>query len=129
MATRAPKGVARPNGGSAGRNRAAGGAARSGSGAGGSRGGGTGRASTGRTGRGRTGTGRGGTRTGAGRGGAAGRRGGTPYYRSRGKPTPPRRGPAEGMRASANPFVIMIGWVAAAVDRKSTRLNSSHSQI
>ncbi len=115
MATRAPKGVARPNGGSAGRNRAAGGSARSGSGAGGSRGGGTGRASTGRTGRGRTGTGRGGTRTGAGRGGAAGRRGGTPYYRSRGKPTPPRRGPAVGMRASANPFVIMIGWVAAAV--------------
>src|SRR5215472_1431204 len=113
MATRAPRGVARPNGGSAGSNRAAG-SARSGGGSGwrGSGGAGSGR------GAGRTAAGRSGTRTRAnsGRGrraGARGRRGGTPYYRRR-RP-PPRRVVAVGLRASSNPLLILIGWIVAAV--------------
>src|SRR6266704_2442781 len=100
MATRAPKGPARPNGGTARRNRAAGSSARSGSAAGGSRGG-TSRASTGRAS--------------TGRGGTGGRRGGTPFYRSRSSPTQPRRGLAAGLRASSNPFVIMMGWIVAGI--------------
>src|SRR6266700_6665091 len=125
MATRAPKGPARPNGGTARRNRAAGSSARSGSAAGGSRGGtsraSTGRASTGRGGTGQGGTSRGGTsrggtgRGGTGRSGAGGRRGGTPFYRSRSSPTQPRRGLAAGLRASSNPFVIMMGWIVAGI--------------
>src|SRR6266571_4223935 len=115
MATRAPKGPARPNGGTARRNRAAGSSARSGSAAGGSRGG-TSRASTGRASTGRGGTGQGGTsRGGTSRSGAGGRRGGTPFYRSRSSPTQPRRGLAAGLRASSNPFVIMMGWIVAGI--------------
>jgi DNA segregation ATPase FtsK/SpoIIIE-like protein len=43
------------------------------------------------------------------------RRGGTPYYRRRGVPKPPRRTPAGSMRASSNPFVILIGWVLSGI--------------
>jgi S-DNA-T family DNA segregation ATPase FtsK/SpoIIIE len=43
------------------------------------------------------------------------RRGGTPYYRRRGVPMPPRRTPAGSMRASSNPFVILIGWVLSGI--------------
>src|SRR5579859_4684823 len=106
MATRAPRGTARPNGGTGGRNRAAGGSGRARSPAAASRGARTG---SGRTSAGRAGTGRGGTRT---RSGA--RRGGTPYYRRR-RPAAARRTPAGGMRASGNPFVILIGWMIGGI--------------
>src|SRR5258708_23533843 len=112
MATRAPKGAARPNGGSAGRGRQAGGSARAGTASGGrdmsSRGGS--RSGGARKGAGRTGT----NRTRAGRGGTGARRGGTPYYRRR-APTPPRRTLVGSMRASNNPFLILIGWVLSGI--------------
>src|SRR5258706_136567 len=117
MATRAPKGAARPNGGSAGRSRQAGGSARAGTGSGG-RGmsGGGGSRSGGRTGNARKGAGRGATsRTRAARGGTSTRRGGTPYYRRRGAPAPQRRTRAGSMRASSNPFVILIGWALSGI--------------
>src|SRR5215472_9125770 len=107
MATRAPRGTARPGGGTAGRSRSAGG---------------VGRASDGRY---RTGTG--GTRSRAargntGRGHAASRRG-TPYYRSRGsgsRRTGRSYGRSRGtagsrLRASANPVLILAGWIVGSV--------------
>src|SRR5215467_7680920 len=113
MATRAPRGAARPNGASAGSNRSAGSSARAGGGSGwrGSGGAGSGR------GAGRTASRRNGTRTRANpgrgrRGGAGGRRGSTPYYRRR---PPPKRVVAASLRASNNPLLILIGWIAAAV--------------
>lgn len=82
-------------------------------------GGGGGSRSGGRTGSARKSAGRTGTsRSRAGRAGTITRRGGTPYYRRRGVPTPPRRTLAGSMRASNNPFLILIGWllsVTAAV--------------
>src|SRR5215470_12893611 len=120
MATRAPKGAARPNGGSAGRSRQAGGSARAGTGSGG-RGmnGGGGSRNGGRTGSARKSGGRTGTsRTKAGRGARAGtsaRRGGTPYYRRRAALAPARRSPAGSMRASSNPFLILIGWALSGI--------------
>src|SRR5258706_9223923 len=117
MAARAPKGAARPNGGSAGRSRQAGGSARAGTGSGG-RGmsGGGGSRSGGRTGNARKGAGRGATsRTRAARGGTSTRRGGTPYYRRGGAPAPQRRTRAGSMRASSNPFVILIGWALSGI--------------
>src|SRR5260370_2163688 len=112
MATRAPKGAARPNGGSAGRSRQAGGSARAGTASGGrgmsSKGGS--RRGGARKGAGRTGT----NRTRAGRGWTGARRGGTPYYRRR-SPTPPRRTLVGSMRASNNPFLIIIGWVLGGI--------------
>ncbi len=78
--------------------------------------GGGGSRSGGRTGNARKGAGRGATsRTRAARGGSSRRRGGTPYYRRRGAPAPPRRTPAGSMRASSNPFVILIGWVLSGI--------------
>src|SRR5215467_3302137 len=120
MATRAPRGAARPNGASAGSNRSAGSSARAGGGSGwrGSGGAGSGR------GAGRTASRRNGTRTRANpgrgrRGGAGGRRGSTPYYRRR---PPPKRVVAASLRASNNPLLILIGWIAAAVAAVWTEL-------
>src|SRR6266702_4153954 len=117
MATRAPRGAARPNGSSAGRSRQSGGSARGGSGSGsrGIRSSTTTGRSGGRTGTSRTYSARAGTsRSTSGRGRST-RRGGTPYYRGRSRPTPPRRSLASSMRASRNPFVILIGWLLAGV--------------
>src|SRR5271166_5451433 len=97
MATRAPKGAARPRGGTTGRGRPAAASGRT-----------SGNRSSGSS-RGAGGRGSGGAR---GRGGA-GSRGGTPYYRSRGPAS--RRGAASRLRESTNPFVILIGWIVAAV--------------
>src|SRR6266849_2342165 len=102
MATRAPRGAARPNGGSGSRKRAAGASQRPRSNTASGRGA--------RSAAGRSGAGRGSTRTGTGT-----RRGGTPYYRSRSGPTSARRSPAGGLRASSNPFVILIGWIVAGI--------------
>ena len=127
MATRAPKGAPRPSGGTAGRTRPAGSAGRSGggsvrSGAGSS----SGRAGTGKGGTARSSTAKSSTaksstaKNGAGRGssgraGASAGRGGTPYYRSRGKASQPRLSLAGGLRASSNPFLILTGWVLSGV--------------
>src|SRR5580658_404058 len=101
MATRAPKSASRPTGSAAGRARPTGSSsrARGGSSSGGARGGSVRRSS-----------GRGPARPGSG---SAGRRGGTPYYRS----TYPqsKRGAAGGLRASSNPFLILLGWILAAI--------------
>src|SRR5579859_5042335 len=57
------------------------------------------------------------SRTSASRGQAsrssAARKGSTPYYRSRGGYSKPS--PASAMRASHNPFLILIGWVVAGI--------------
>ncbi|HEX9031670.1 MAG TPA: DNA translocase FtsK, partial [Streptosporangiaceae bacterium] len=115
----------------AGRTRQAGSSGRAGSSSTGSRGGGSRAGSTrsggrgtgaGKGGAGKGGAGRGGTSRGGGRGGtSAGRgrasssRGGTPYYRSRSKAAQSQRGGASGLRASGNPFVILIGWVFSVI--------------
>src|SRR5215831_8187037 len=119
MATRAPRGAARPNGASAGSNRTAGSSARSGGGpgwrgSGGARsGGGAGRTAARRDTRTRANPGRG------RRGGAGGRRGSKPYYRRR---PPPKRVVAARLRASNNPLLILTGWIAAAVAAVWTEL-------
>src|SRR5260221_2716915 len=63
-----------------------------------------------RKGAGRTGT----NRTRAGRGWTGQRPGGTPDCRRR-SPTPPRRTLVGSMRASNNPFLIIIGWVLGGI--------------
>ena len=88
MATRAPKGAARPSGGTAGRNRPSGGQARP-------------RTASGSSGRGRS--------TAARRTPAASKSG-TRQYRGR-TPAATRRGPASAMRPSHNPFLILFSWI------------------
>src|SRR5215469_14407639 len=87
MATRAPKGAARPT---AGRSRSSGGSSRPRTISGGSR-----------------------SRSGYGRS-SAGRRGSKPYYRSRSRYSQ-RPTAASAMRASHNPFLILIGWIAGGI--------------
>src|ERR1022692_2113357 len=100
MATRAPKGAARPKGGTAGRGRPSStasrprGNSRAGAGAGS-----------------RTGAG---ARSAGGGSGAGGRRGRPPYYRARGKAGTSSRG-GGGARRSTNPFVILFGWIIGAI--------------
>ena len=128
MATRAPKSAARPRTGTS--------RARSASGTSGDTGTGTGRpraasgartrtAGTQRSGTQRSGTQRSGTKgtstRGTGSRGAASQSRGSaasPYRRSSGRPAPRRRSRA-GRRPppppSANPLIILIGWIAAAV--------------
>src|SRR5215472_6951910 len=89
MATRAPKGASRPTAGAAGRSRPSGGSSRP-------------RTSSGTS------------RTSASRSSAA-RRGSKPYYRSRSGYGRSRPSAASAMRASHNPFVILIGWIVAAI--------------
>src|ERR1035438_4217444 len=98
MATRAPKGAARPKGGTAGRGRPASTAGRpraNSKAAGGSRG------SAGAAGRGRT--------------GAASQRRGTPYSRDGRRVASSSRGAANARRPSTNPFMILLGWIASAI--------------
>src|SRR6266487_2928351 len=89
MATRAPKGAARPQSASSGsgRGRTAGGTARPRGGA----------AASNRP-----------------RGGAASGRGRTPYYRDRSRTARQGRRPTARRPSSANPFVILVGWIWAA---------------
>jgi len=94
MATRAPRGAARPKGGTAGRGRPSTASRPRGE----SRAGGSSRGSTGR---------------GAGRG-TSGARGGTPYHRDRSRAASSSR-TSSGRRPSTNPFVILIGWIVAAI--------------
>src|SRR5262245_2930430 len=110
MATRAPKGAARPNSASAGRSGQGGGSARNAR---------TGSSTATRTTTSRTSSGKAGSRTGANRSsssrGGRSRRNTTPYYRRRSAPAPRRRSLASTMRASRNPLLILVGWLLAGV--------------
>src|SRR5215467_1824252 len=133
MATRAPKGAARPNSASAGRSGQGGGSARN------ARTGNSSATATGvrkgsRTTTTRTSSGKAGSRTGASRSSASRGRGRsrgstTPYYRRRAAPKPPRRSLASTMRASRNPFFILAGWLLAGIAALWMELATGVGQI